>query len=145
MKRSSVVIVERTVAGITLGVAFLIMASIIVPEDSGATERGHAPATGSITPDESHAGVSDSHVLPSTDPHEGLRQLGSIEGAGYLVCIFATQTGPRYSIYDAESEAELATLMTAEQVSEHFPDLPLDRLEISPPGLMLAEPTSSPW
>lgn len=103
---------ERLIAAIALGAMFLVLASIFRPHHTSA-------------------GVDSPAAPGSTDPHAGLISLGSIEESRYTVLIFAGQTGPRYSVYDRESGSELALLLTAREVAERFPDLPLPSLDFS--------------
>lgn len=109
--------------------AFAVMGSIFSPAftragDDGASSR-RSPAT-SI----------------STDPHAGLRSLGSLEGGRYVIRMYATEQGARYSVYD-QSGAELGVLLTPEQVQQRFEDLPLPAIEFDvPQQLMTAERAS---
>ena len=73
--------------------------------------------TNAVTPDD------------STNPYEGLQSLGSIELRQYTIRIFATELGPRYSIFDNVSGTELGTLLSVEQANRAFPDLQLPALE----------------
>ncbi|MHC5005250.1 MAG: hypothetical protein ACYTJ0_19280 [Planctomycetota bacterium] len=131
--------VERLIAGITLGIAFLVMASIIVPDPTEAHDGDHAATIG---PDASHGEGPD---LPSTDPHEGLRSLGSLDCNGYRLDVYATQVGPRYTVCDPSGD-ELGVLLTAEQVQAYYPELPLPELDFSASStIMMAEPESRPW
>lgn len=162
-------VMERLVAGITLGLAFVVMASIIVPDHSAADDGGdashgvhgiHAPAPDVAS--SHHGGASDhapaghpAHApTPSSggsvDAHEGLRPLGSLESRGFIIDFYATSVGPRYTVCDASGE-ELGTLLSLEQIEQHFPELPLPGLDFSGDGLsatstiMLAEPDVGPF
>ena len=128
---------ERVIAGVTLFISFLVMASIFVPESSHAGDEGsHGAVNG-------HARDGDRH---STDPHAGLLSLGSVEEDCYAVHIYATSRGPRYSVYDMTNGEELGVLLSAEKVSEYFPDLPLPELDFSAnTQLMLVDPTVDDW
>jgi len=141
--------IERIVAGLVLGISFLVMASIIVPHSTQATSNDHA-----IThPDAIHhpaptTAHTPSHDTSSTDPHEGLAMIGSIEGSCYLVRIYAGETQPLYTVTDLTDGRELGTLMTAEQTAARFPDLPVTTMDFSaddsstfaPRIIMLADP-----
>ena len=118
---------ERLIAGITLGLAFLVMASIFVPERT-------------------HAGGETGHETPagSTDPHQGLRSLGTLEDDCYRVTIYATTHGPRFSVSDRYEGRELGALLTADQVGRYFPDLLLPGMDFSAPmHLMLVDPDAA--
>jgi hypothetical protein len=131
---------ERLIAGITLGIAFLVMASIIVPDPSVA----HDGAEGEVEEVEGHP-PETGFDMPSTDPHEGLRSLGTLESNGYTVEVYATQVGTRYTVCDSDG-FELGTLLTAEQVERYYPELPLPTLDFSATStIMLAEPESQPY
>ena len=107
---------HRVLAGLGLGSAFLIMASVFSPDrmmaQTSPSSRGPAP------------------VVESTDPHEGLQSLGSVESATHVVKIFATEGGPRYSVYTLDG-VELGALMSAEQVNRFFPELQLPASDFS--------------
>jgi hypothetical protein len=119
---------ERIVAGIALGVTFLVTASVFVPDDIHA-EDDRSPAD----------------PWPSVDPHLGLPSLGELEDDHYLLLIHATDDGPRYSVYDRRDGAELGVLLTAEQVHTRFGDLPLPELDAGgDTALMLADPPRVP-
>jgi hypothetical protein len=102
-------VVRSALAGITLGVAFLFMASIFVP--------GRLQAGGDDLPD-----------VPSTaysaEAIEDMTPLGQIEGNEYTVKFYATPTGPLCSVYDGDGK-EVAALLTLSQAHERFPDLAL--------------------
>lgn len=120
---------EQFIVAIALGGAFLLMASVFVPDftraDSGVVERPVDPA----------------FTEPSTDPHEGLASLGSLESGRYVVRIYGGENEPLYSIYDAADGTELGVLLTAEKVAEWFPELPLPNMEYGTDSpIMLAEP-----
>jgi hypothetical protein len=132
--------IERLVAGTILCLAFLVMASIIVPAPTQAgAQRESAPGV------EPLSAMAPGPAGPpfSTDPHDGLRALGTLERSGCMVTIFATTLGPRFTIRDLENGEELGTLLDAQQVHAAFPDLDLPRLDFSADedrSLMLAEP-----
>lgn len=122
-----------------MSAAFLIMASVFVPLQSGADD-GWRLSGERMSTDESRT------PRHSTDPHEGLKSLGSFEHNKYHIRVFATDGGPRFSIYDAQSEAEIAALLSAKRVTELFPEIPLDGIDFSAPDsapvqIMLAEPS----
>ncbi len=114
--------------------AFVVMASVFVPMHSGAD--------GLLL---DHADV-DQPALDrySVDPHEGLRSIGELEHRTYHIRVFATDGGPRFSIYDAVDGSEIAALMSAERISELFPELPLDKIDFSSPmQIMMVDPNST--
>lgn len=122
-------LVEKLVAGLALAFAFIVMASVISPTSSEAVDHddgSHAPA----------------HHPLSTDPHEGLTSLGSLEGDKHYIFIYSTELGPRYSVYDATDGTELSVLITAERVAEWYPELPLPTIDFDTADrqIMLAEP-----
>ena len=122
MKKQQFTIVEKLIAGLSLGFAFIVMASIITPSDTAAenVEHGNHRNSGHF----------------STDPHMGLTSLGSIENGDYLMKIFSTDLGPRYSIYNRRTNELLATLITSEKVQERFPDLPLQTMDFTTPEIL---------
>jgi len=109
---------HRVLAGLGLGSAFLIMASVFSPD------RMMAQSTPSA--------LRPSAGRGSTDPHAGLQSLGSVESATHAVKIFATEDGPRYSVYSIDG-VELGVLMSAEQVHRFFPELQLPETDFSVP------------
>lgn len=122
-------LVEKLVASLALAFAFIVMASIISPAPSQAVDHDDAPHP----PAQHH---------PSTDPHEGLISLGSLEGDEYHIFIYSTDLGPRYSVYNTLDGTELSVLITAERVAQWYPELPLPAIDFDTPDLqiMLAEP-----
>lgn len=127
MSHHSSSLVEKLVAGLALAFALIVMASIFTPSPSSA-ENGREP---------SH----NQHDPHSTNPHEGLASLGSLEGKRYVIHAWATDRGPRYSIYDAVTDEELSVLITAERVAEWYPEVDLPAIDFDTPSqIMLAEP-----
>lgn len=124
MKRISTRI-ERIVAGLVLGVAFLVMASIIVPADTQATYTDHSHSgpvnhAGGSAPVNRH---SDNNTSHSAEPTASLKEIGTIESSCYLVRIYAGDTQPLYTVIDLTDGSTLGSLMTAEDVDSSFPDL----------------------
>jgi hypothetical protein len=104
-------IVRSVLAGTGLAVAFLFMASIIVPERSEAGSEGSIP---------------DVPNPYSAETIEAVQPMGQIEGNQYTVGFYATPAGPLFTVYDREGN-ELAPLLTASQLAQQFPDLaPMD-------------------
>jgi hypothetical protein len=142
-------LIKRIAITVALGVAFIVMASIFRPERStaGNNQRRQRPAPKAVPtsePAQPSLNASDGLALLSADAHAGLRSLGVIETGRYLVAIFATDLGPRYTIFDAQSQHELGTLLSAEQLSQLLPEVDLTSVDFSVPTdqqpLMLAEP-----
>ena len=123
-------VLERLIVGITLCAGFVLMASIFVPDRTQAE----------LDPSQEVAAPP-----LSTNPHEGLQSLGTIEDDRYSIDIYVGDEGPLYSIYDAADGRELAVLLTAKQVAEWFPDLPIPDMDFGGEGpVMLAEPDFGP-
>ena len=145
---------ERLIAGVSMFIAFLVMASLFVPDRTVAQHgsehphhehAGHPPsgheAPGHETPGHETPGhEAPGHETSSTDPHYGLRSLGTIEDKAYEVQVYATDLGPRYTIYDVTDGSELGVLLTAEKATELFPELRIDVDFSAPNQLMLADP-----
>jgi len=110
---------HRVLAALGLGSAFLIMASVFSPDRMMAQ---------STPPSSMNHRLEQSPS--STDPHEGLRSLGSIESAAHVIQIFATDAGPRYTI-SSVAGTELGVLMSPEQVRRFFPELDLPDTDFS--------------
>jgi hypothetical protein len=103
-------VLRSILAGTCLGVGFVFMASIIVPERSQA---GGGDALPSL-PDPM-----------SAESIEAMQPLGRIEGNLYTVGFYATPTGPLFTVYDRHG-TELAALLTPAQLAEQFPNLALE-------------------
>ena len=93
---------------------FLVMASVFAPDRLQAGPEGAAVPTWVELPSEYY----------SSEFRQDMFLLGQIESGEYTVKFYATAEGPRYSVYDA-SGAELAGLLTPEQIADRFPGLPL--------------------
>jgi hypothetical protein len=123
--------VKRIAAGSVLTVAFLFMASVFAPDLTLAYPEPVPlmDPTGFI----SNTVTSGSVNVPES--------LGVIESDRYLVEVFASPAGPRYSVIDRQNGAPLGLLMTADEVAEWFPDLPIPEMDFGVEGaLMLADP-----
>lgn len=122
-------IIRRLVTTVAVGAVFIGLASIFVPDWTQADfER-------------SDQAESLDSAWESTDPHAGLRSLGIIENDTYRVEIWAGDQGPRFTVYRAGGSKPIATLLSAEQVAERFPSLPLPQIDFDMPGmLMMADP-----
>ena len=117
-------VLARLSIAAALGLALLVMSSIFIPKPIEADGAAYlVPPNG-----------------PTTDPHAGLRSLGTIEDLDYRVEIFEGRIEPLYSIYDHDGEL-IATLLTEAQVVKWFPELPLPTMDYGTPQadlLMLA-------
>jgi hypothetical protein len=126
-------ILQRVLAAAGLVVAFVFMASVFSPSNTRAGQNAvpiaRIPATAGQqvrSPD-----FTPSH---STDAHVGLASLGEIQTNAYVVRIYSTDLGPRYTILSREDSTELATLMSAVDVARFFPDLPLSEIDFGVSG-----------
>lgn len=133
----SVNVLRRVLVGLSCVLAFLVMASVITPEQTraGGVQNQH-PWPGIPPRSVEHAALS---ARQSTDAHSGLQSLGSIEDRGMCVTIYATEVGPRYTIHDAKTGEELGTLLSLEQAQRAFPDLDLGGMEFNAMPLLLAD------
>ncbi len=104
--------IERLLAGLALCGAFLLMASVFVPGQSSADPS-----------------INTQTITGQSDPHAGLLSLGEIADANFRVNIFSGPEGPVYSVFEAQTGQVLGTLLTPEQVSERFPELPLPDMD----------------
>lgn len=107
---------ERLIAALCFGFAFVVAASVIVPGGSHA-EDDHNPLG-------AHVDEASSHAHAPKEEH-GLPSLGSIEDNTYRIEVFATEDGPRYTIIELETGHTEAELMSEEQVHQYYPDLQL--------------------
>jgi hypothetical protein len=120
-------IMDRLIAGMVLAIAFLVMASVFRPDPTEAGGDGSN-------------GESATH---SASAHEGLRSLGSIEDDEFLVHLSACAEAPLYTVIDRADGLEVGTLMSADDVSLYFPDLPISEMDFTTRvQLMLADPSA---
>ncbi len=91
-----------------LVVAFLVMASIFVPDRSQAGEEEESPAS-----------------VYSAEFLDAVRPMGQLEGKRYTVKFYATPSGPLYSVYDKDERELIAELLTPARLAERFPDIAL--------------------
>ena len=118
---------ERLIAGLGLCLAFVFMASIFAPDLSQAGDNQSTEPT--------------SAAEQSTDPHEDLLSLGTIEDDNYRVRIYTGERGPLYSVYSASDGQELGVLLSADEVAAWFPDLPIPQMDFAGQSpILLAEP-----
>jgi hypothetical protein len=99
--------------GLVLALGFLFMASVFAPMGSHAQ----------VTP------TPQSMFEHSTDPHAGLESLGMLEDDVYLVLIYTTPQGPRYTIIERQTGQVLHQLLTASQVATWYPQLPIPQMD----------------
>lgn len=131
--------------------AFMVMASVFSPDQTRAggpvdSLRGVPPKSVEYPTAHSSSNGASGFDHSSTNPHEGLMSLGTIEDRGYTIHIFATDGGARYTIYENATGEELGALLSAEQVHRTFPDLELPSMEFNGESpLMMAEPQSEWW
>ena len=126
-------LVRRIIACIVLGFAFVVMASVFSPD---RTKAGDVPRPSGDSGSRKTRAVAPRSIdidSDSTDPHEGLRSLGTLESRGYTIQIYATAVGPRYSIYEISTGRELGALLTVQQVNQLIPDLELPAADFSAP------------
>ena len=126
----------RLACGAGLVTGFLLMASVFVPDFS------HADSTDRLS--------SEPRTAVALDPHAGLASLGTIEDARYRIEIYSGDREPWYSVFDSKSDRLLASLLTARELGEAFPDLDIKQMEFGVPSasedspdsqaMMLAEP-----
>jgi hypothetical protein len=150
--------VQRLVILGVLAVAFIGMASVFAPQRSKAGD-GTAPrhemratpankrverGSDSIEPQSRPSAPAPQTNPLSVNPHEGLRSLGTLEGSSFIVHIYSTVAGPRYSIYARADGTEMGVLLSVDQVHQLVPELQLPATDFSAPGtLMMAEPDAA--
>lgn len=118
------IVLQRLLTAATLGLVFMVTASVFVPDWSRADP---APET---------------DVAPITGP-----LIGTLEGTRFTVEIHGTDAGPRYTVRLTSDGAVLAEGLTVEQVAERFPELPLEHVDLSPDSptlLMMADEDPAP-
>lgn len=126
------------------GVAtFLFVASIFNPQLSAASDD-HVPAVVKVTPRRT-ADIIDALLRREHPKH--WRNLGMMEGADYLVLVYGSPLGPRYTVCSLNGEV-LEQDLASDEVYRSFPDLnipgmrlePGDNSDNQPVPMMLAEP-----
>jgi len=132
-------ILKRILITLSLGLAFIVMASIFSPDRSRASGDGLAPRRSH------HNQRNESANAESTNAHKGLNSLGVIESGRYDIAVYATDAGPRYTIVARDRGEDIGTLLTAEQVQLLLPEIDLKTLDFSASEgkaeqLMLADP-----
>jgi hypothetical protein len=151
-------VLRRVLATVGCVLAFAVMASVFSPDRTRAGGINDDPWPGippkSIDYSQQHSGQLSPATSTSinqdrsqtVDPHEGLQSLGTIEDRGYTVHIYATDGGPRYTIYEKATNSECGALLTEAQVHQAYPDLQLPSLDFEAnPSLMMVEPADELW
>jgi hypothetical protein len=126
-------VLQRVLAAAGLVVAFVFMASVFSPSDTRAGQNA-VPIARIPAGAAQNVGAPKSTRSPSTDAHAGLASLGEIQTNAYVVRIYSTDLGPRYTILDSDDSSELATLMSAADVAQFFPELPLSEIDFGTSG-----------
>ena len=117
-------IIRRVIIGLGLLGTFVLTASVFAPDKSQAREFGLI---------RDPIGTDESPAEASANPHEGLRSLGSFETAQHIIRAYSTDSGPRYSIYDARNHRELGVLMSAEEIARFYPEIQLRGVKFEVP------------
>ena len=123
MKGVPPIVRHVVIASILVG-AFLIMASVFVP-------------------DRLQARAGEDSATHSAQLTEGLPSLGELVDNRYTVKVYATPAGPRYSVYDHDG-TRVAALLSAEKVAKLYPDLPLPDARADGP-LQLMDTPGANW
>jgi hypothetical protein len=118
---------KRIVTISAVGLALLVLAGTLAP---GLTQA-HEPS-GPGRPGLNPIREAQPSFSPSTDPHEDLIALGVLQQRGFALSMYASEQGPLYTIHD-EDGRELATLLTASQVQQRFPELSLRAIDFRAP------------
>lgn len=118
---------KRIVTISAVGLALLVLAGMLAP---GSTQA-HEP-TDSSRARSNRMGEARPSMSPSTDPHEDLIALGVLQQRGFALSMYAAEQGPLYTIHDEDGH-ELATLLTAAQVQQRFPELSLRAIDFRAP------------
>jgi len=126
---------QRLFTVIALAAAFIVMASVFVPERARMVEG----ADGGVLPRPHSQRPTPRADEASADPHEGLSCLGELRDVRYTVKIYATESGALYSVYSSEG-TELGVLLTSAQVERRFPDLRVSTTDFSAPTSDFAAP-----
>lgn len=119
---------KRIVTISAVGLALLVLAGMLAPGSTQADE----PSDSSRTAGSNGMGEARPSMSASTDPHEGLIALGVLQQRGFALSMYAAEQGPLYTIHD-EHGSELATLLTAAQVQQRFPELSLRAIDFRAP------------
>lgn len=152
-KGPSPVVMQRVIAAIALGVAFLVLGSVFAPADTegsdhdgshqaeqpGQTEE-HVPP-GANEPGEIPVNAWGDTTLSVADSDDALPLIGTIEGDRYCMVIYGSDAGPRFTVYARDADQPLAVLLDRDALTSRFPDLPLPELaRDGSKQLMLVDP-----
>ncbi len=110
---------ERLIAGITLAIALVVMASVFSPHRTLAEDHSETD------------NVQHETALPTEDPHSDFQALGTLEHRRFTVHVYSHNQEPRYTVCDNEDGTELGVLMTADEVAEWFPELPIPEIDFT--------------
>lgn len=123
---------ERVIAVAALGIAVIVMGSIIVPAESPAGSLEQAGPHGS---DEPAGEEHDKHTEAERSGaiHDDLPLLGTFESKRYRIQMYSTDIGVRYTVLDAETGESLGKLLSLEQAKRWFPDAALWDTDFSAP------------
>lgn len=147
----SPIVMQRLIAGIALGITFIVLGSVFVPRDTtaGLERNGHESQTNGQDHDGPH-GASDQQTpndlpnaepahndgppeeawgdvtitMDTADPHEGLPLLGTLEGRCYRTMIYGTEEGPRFTVIPVDEPDPIAVLLDSRTLTKYFPDVP---------------------
>lgn len=160
-----VIVMQRVIAVIALGIAFVVMGSIFIPRGSVAepgTNR-NVPEAGernslknnSRTPagipadnaNELNADVDNQPptdawgdvTLSSADAPGSLPLLGSLQSDNYRTLIFGTDSGPRYTVYAKHQKEPIAVLLDLQTLAMYFRDVPMPDVADSTKILMMVD------
>jgi len=136
---TSRVVMERVIAVAALGIALIVMGSIIVPSESPAgsseAEGDHSSSGSDHAPgvDQAEEGERHSAEHSSAAGHD-LPNIGIFEGRRYRIAMFATDVGVRYTVIDATTGETLGELLSLKQAKQWFPDASLWDTDFSAPS-----------
>ncbi len=132
----------KRLAAVGLGVVtFLVLSSVVEPNPSAASDD-HVPGIVNITP--RRADEITTALLRRQHPRRWIN-LGMLEGSEYLVLIYGSPTGARYTVCNILGEM-LEEDLAPGDVYRSFPDLDIPGMQLDPattgelPALMIAEP-----
>lgn len=142
------IVMQRVIAVIALGITFIVLGSVFVPQDTTAgpsdngQHNGRADGhTNNHADDAAHPNTlpdanTDTDGPPTeawgdvtltqdtSDPHAGLPLLGSLEGPCYRTLIYGTDVGPRFTVIPIGEQDPVAVLLDSRTLTKYFPDVP---------------------
>lgn len=129
----------RQLAALAVGVStFLLIASVVEPRGTVAAEQVQGPVT-QITPREAE---QISQTLLARQHPARWPVLGMLEGTDFLVLIYGSPHGPRYTVCSRLGEL-LAEDLEPADVAREFPDLDIPGMKFDPIS-MPADATTGP-